>query len=351
MPHADWAVARRRMRKGTIVPVHRATFALKTSDTIFTMGSCFARNIEKHLAKLGCCVPTNDFSLPEAERTTFTPNDAVTLFTPPTFLQILEWVERIHLRDGKVTLADCEPWLFHFSDGRVWDLGLAAVKPIHVQRAVERRQEIFDLYRTAFTAQCLMMTPGLVEAWYDNRSGVYTIYAPLRDGRVLDASRYSLHILDFDDCYQALAGCIEIIRRQNPAVKILITVSPVPLRYTFSNDSILVANSYSKATLRAVCQRLVDRHDAIDYFPSFEAVNYSTRGVWQRDRRHVSDAMVAKIGRTLLAHYFEGKPPEDYGKYRYPLFARWWRLLRGDDTRNEYAAPPFKAPFPQANPT
>ena len=329
-PKADWAVARRRMRAGFILPVHLPTFELEANDTIFTMGSCFARNIEKHLTKLGCPVPTHHFSLPEVERTAHTPpNDAITLFTPPTFAEVIAWVEKIHLRDGKVTRADCEPWFFHFPDGSVWDLGLAAVKPIDSKRAVDRRQEIFDLYRTAFTAQCVMMTPGLVEAWYDKKFGVYTVYAPIWNGKLVDPERYCLRVLNYDDCYEALARCIEIIRKHNSATKILITVSPVPLRYTFSNTGILVANSYSKSTLRAVCERLTEQYTEVDYFPSLEAVNYSTKRVWQRDRRHVSEAMVRKIAENVVAVYFRGQTSEYYEKYRYPLWRRLLRALAG----------------------
>jgi hypothetical protein len=319
---ADWAVARRRMRAGTIIPVHRPTFQLTRDDTIFTMGSCFARNIEQHLARLGCRVPANDYTLPEHERASPTPNDVLTLFTPPSFLQLIEWVERIYVRDGKVTRADCEEWLFHYPDGSVWDLGLAAVRPIGIERVIARRQEIFDLYRAAFSAECVMMTPGLVEGWFDNLHGRYTIYAPLDNRKVLDGNRFTFRVLDYDDCHQALSRCIEIIRAHNPRVKILITVSPVPLRYTFTDRDILTANSYSKAVLRAVCEKLVQSGERIDYFPSFEAVNYSTSRVWQRDRRHVSDAMVGKIVGTVIAQYFLAAPEEAPDKYRHTLLQR-----------------------------
>lgn len=328
-PKADWAVARRRMRGGVIIPAHRPNFSLKSNDTIFTMGSCFARNIEKHLAKLGCRVPANDYALPEVERASPTPNDALTLFTPPTFAQIMEWVDAIQSRDGKVTAQDCEPWLFHYPDGTAWDLGLAAVRPIGLARIVERRQEIFDLYQNAFTAECVMLTPGLVEAWFDHRHGRYTIYAPITNRTVIDEQRFSFRVLGYDECYQSLLRCIDIIRKHNPRVKMLITVSPVPLRYTFTDKDILVANSYSKAVLRAVCERIVVEREAIDYFPSFEAVNYSTRRVWQKDRRHVSDAMIENIVQTVISQYFWGKKHERYDEFQYPFLRRLWRNAFG----------------------
>jgi hypothetical protein len=328
-PRADWAVARRRLRGGVVVPIHHPSFSLTSNDTVFTMGSCFARNIEKHLATLGCRVPAYDFWLPESERTSSTPNDALTLFTPASFVQIIEWVDRIHSRDGIVTADDCEPWLFHYADGTAWDLGLAAVLPTPLARVIARRQELFDLYRSVFTAACVMMTPGLIETWYDTQHGVYTTYAPIMDGELIDPERYAVRVLGYDECYQALLRSIDIIRRHNPAIKVLITVSPIPLRYTFTSKDILTANSYSKSVLRAVCEQIAADREAVDYFPSFEAVNYSHWHVWQRDRRHVSDRMISKIVQTVITQYFSGSSPEIERKYLYPITQRLRRAFFG----------------------
>jgi hypothetical protein len=328
-PQADWVVARRRLRRGVIVPVHRPTFRLRRTDTIFTMGSCFARNIEKYLVRLGCRVPPYDFALPEAERLSPTPNHALTLFTPPMFSQTLEWAEAILSRDGKVTIEDIEPWIYRLTDGTALDLGLAAIRPTGIDRVVARRQEIFDLYVSAFRAECVLLTPGLVEAWYDTHHDIYTNSAPIKGGALLDEARYTFRILDYADCYGALARTVELIRKHNKTVKFLITVSPVPLRYTFSDDDILVANTYSKSVLRAACNQLVRDYDGIDYFPSFEAVSLSTWRVWQRDRRHVTDAMVARIVNTVISQYVLGSRDADLASYREPLMRRIWRSAFG----------------------
>jgi hypothetical protein len=293
------------------------------------MGSCFARNIEKYLVKFGCRVPVNEFELPASERLSPKPNHALTLFTPPLFSQMIEWVEKIYTRDRKVTAGDCEQWLFRYPDGSVLDLGLAAIKPVSAQRAIERRQEIFDLYTNIFAAQCVMMTPGLVEAWFDQRHGIYTNSAPIKSGALLDEKRYSFRVLDYEDCYQSLVRTIDLIRKHNHAVKFLITVSPVPLRYTFTDKDIIVANSFSKSVLRAVCEQLVTNSPDIDYFPSFETVNFSTRQVWQKDRRHVSDAVVEQITHAVISQYFMVQKETDLSDLQYPLLRRIWHTAFG----------------------
>jgi hypothetical protein len=63
------------------------------------------------------------------------------------------------------------------------------------------------------------------------------------------------------------------LRKVNPQIKILLTVSPVPLTATNTGDHVLVASSASKAILRAVAETMKNEFDFIDYFPSYEIIN------------------------------------------------------------------------------
>jgi len=54
---AKWRTVHRRLRGGTVMPLVQPSFSLRSGDLVFTMGSRFARNIEKHLAHWGCRVP------------------------------------------------------------------------------------------------------------------------------------------------------------------------------------------------------------------------------------------------------------------------------------------------------
>ena len=55
-------------------------------------------------------------------------------------------------------------------------------------------------------------------------------------------------------------------------LRVVLTVSPVPLTATASDRHVLVANTYSKAVLRAVAEELYLESPYIDYVPSFELV-------------------------------------------------------------------------------
>lgn len=72
------------------------------------------------------------------------------------------------------------------------------------------------------------------------------------------------------------------------------TVSPVPLYLTFSGEDIIVANTYSKSVLRAVCNAVENSRKRVDYFPSYEAVTLSTRFILEKDRRYVKNFFIKK---------------------------------------------------------
>jgi hypothetical protein len=301
-PIASWATARRRLRSGIVIPATFPSFSLSNTDTILTMGSCFARNIENHLARMGCRIPALEFA---AEENMGPFNEMLNLFAPPAFLNEIEWTKVIYRRDRRVTFDDCRDVAFKMPSGLYIDLGLVRGKEVTEQKIVERRQKLFNLYASAFSAHCLIMTPGLVESWYDQKTGKHINAAPIRDKHALDIDRFSLDVLTFEQCRDALARTIEIIRAENQTIKILITVSPVPLRFTFTCEDILTANTYSKSVLRAACNCLVSAADRIDYFPSYEAVTLSSRGVWESDKRHVKPAFVGKIVEQMTKRYFD----------------------------------------------
>jgi len=65
---------------------------------------------------------------------------------------------------------------------------------------------------------------------------------------------------------------IEAARGITPRLRFLLTVSPVPLTATASQNHVMVATSYSKSVLRAVAGELAAKYPFVDYFPSYELV-------------------------------------------------------------------------------
>ncbi len=303
-PKARWASVAADLA-GEVWPEIRPSYRIQRGDTVFTIGSCFARNIERHLAALGCRVPMMDLSLPATEWTG-EPNGAMNKFHPPSFRQCLEWAAAIHDRDGKVGWDDVEALAFDVGGGKLFDLDLACT-PVPKDRFIERRQHIYDIVSTAFAADCLMMTPGLIEAWRDRQTGLYVHEAPIHKAMMAAPDRWEFEVLSYETCLEDMLAAIDVVRARNPGVKVLLTTSPVPMSATFSGQDVRIANGYSKSVLRAVCGAATAQRPLVDYFPSYECATLSfPMGVWKADRIHISSGFVGKIVAHMLDHYLEG---------------------------------------------
>ena len=89
-------------------------------------------------------------------------------------------------------------------------------------------------------------------------------------------------VLSFD--VQEIIKTINLINEK----KIIFTISPIPLKFTFTNKDVVIANKYSKSILRAAIENFVDQKK-IFYFPSLEIVQdcVGWPNSFKSDKRHV----------------------------------------------------------------
>lgn len=263
-------------------------FKIPAGATFFTAGSCFAREIEFALHHAG-----------------FTVNS----WNPDRPLNN----ELFHRYNTYSIIND-----FEFAGTRVYDTtNICAVgtnKFIDYsgygtretpEAVLEERRSIIDIYRSAFTSDVIVLTLGLVEAWYDRVTRTYLNLAPY-EMFARHGDRFELRITDYAENKYALTNLINHLREMNPAVKIIVTVSPVPFSDTFSGQDVVVANTYSKSVLRSVAYDIAQEFDCVDYFPSYEIVMLSDPALaWLPDRRHVQRDHVAHIVQQFVANYLE----------------------------------------------
>jgi tetratricopeptide (TPR) repeat protein len=96
-----------------------------------------------------------------------------------------------------------------------------------------------------------------------------------------------------------------LVRRHgHPDARMLLTVSPVPFKATFTGEDALAANCYSKSVQRAACEAFARAHDDVDYFASYEAVTLSDRSLaFEEDNIHVRRELVGQIMRDVIKAY------------------------------------------------
>jgi len=101
-----------------------------------------------------------------------------------------------------------------------------------------------------------------------------------------------------------LSAAIAMMRAANPELRIVLTVSPVPLTATATGAHVLVASTYSKSVLRAAAGQLAQEREYVEYFPAYELIaSAPSRAVFfERNLRSVSAAGVDFV----MRHFFAG---------------------------------------------
>ena len=266
-------------------PMFHPRFSLAKGDKVFTIGSCFAREIEPELDRLGFEVPMLDYGKSDDP----TAVGDLLNFGAPSILNELEWA-----LDPQRPF-DPATGLIEVSAGGYCDLHLTRLgKATSLAQAMARRARIGAAMATAAECRVIIITLGLVEVWWDAVAGRYLNIAPPKQMVKKHPERFSLHVLSADEVGDHLDRALRLLLRFGRADhRVLLTVSPVPLGVTFTGEDVMVANAYSKSVLRTVAQALWRRYDHVDYYPSYESVTLSERGLaFEDDNRHVRRELI-----------------------------------------------------------
>lgn len=277
----------------------KPSFGFSRADRILTLGSCFARRLENRLDERGFDVPMKQACLPGAGGQGVIDPDLLTKFTIQSIENELAWASGASAPPPDKLLLELADGLWH--DPQLAPGGAA----LPLEKAVARRAEIQAAVAQFRNCRIVVLTLGLAEAWFDQETSLYLNAAPPTAAIRRYPGRFSLHILSHDDILASLERVHDILREHGrPDGKLLITVSPVPFKATFSGDDVIAANTYSKSVQRAACRALVARREGVDYFPSYEIVSMSPRQLaYESDNLHVSAAMVGHIMDQVLGAY------------------------------------------------
>ncbi|TAJ92890.1 MAG: tetratricopeptide repeat protein [Reyranella sp.] len=281
-------------------PSFKPRFTLEPGQRIFTIGSCFARGIERTLADRGFDIPTLALKV---DKTGWSgdPTTILNNYVPPAIAPQIRWAFGLEEFDIDRHAIEVAP-------GRYIDPQLTlGFRPVAAEALVGRRNDISAIYRNLASSHVVLITLGLIEAWFDNRSGLYINCPPPKGIVRTDPSRFELHVLDYADVTRSLADLVDLLDRVcPPGHRIILTVSPVPLQATFTSSDVAVANAYSKAVLRAAVEPFVADRAHIEYFPSYESVVLTDRSIaFVDDQVHIQTSMVRFNVDRMINRYVE----------------------------------------------
>ncbi|MCP5071977.1 MAG: GSCFA domain-containing protein [Rhodobacteraceae bacterium] len=249
--------------KFKVVPKHR----------IVTAGSCFAQHIGKALSARGYGwydAEPAPAGLSDESRKKF--NYGIfsfrtgNIYTAKALRQWVEWA-------FGVIKAPTEIWE---KDGRFYDPFRPAIEPdgfASKKEAMQSREAVFAAIRRAVEkADFFVFTMGLTESWYNAEHGYEYAMCPGTVAGEFDPDKHKFRNQNFAGIKADVKGAIAVMRKHNKKLRILLTISPVPLTATASGQHVLTATVHSKSTLRAVAGDLAANHRLVDYFPSYEII-------------------------------------------------------------------------------
>lgn len=288
-------------------PVVDPAFTLDSTTRIGTAGSCFAQHIARRLAASGHAYLVTeageDLSAPERERRGYGVYSARygNIYTARQLRQLFERAYGTFVPGQTAWQRD---------DGRFVDAfrpeiepdGFASVEAVEVARA-----QHFAAVRKLFQeVDVLVFTLGLTEAWQSEDDGAVYPLCPMVVSTHVDAAAFAPVNFTQAEVLDELIKFLALLRTVNPAARVLLTVSPVPLIATFEPRHVLVSTTASKAVLRSAADEACRSDPAFCYFPSYEIVAnpyFAASYFDPADARSVLPRGVDHVMRVFIRHH------------------------------------------------
>jgi hypothetical protein len=243
------------------------------------IGCCFGSSLLNHLKAL-------DYSAPGEIDTVFMPISE-TLSTSFAMRQMFEWHFE-GLKPDRALVQGNRLMEINFSD-ELW---------------------MHTLSRLAVTDVFILMISS-AEIWYDEPSGGVT----WRETPGAHPTRQKFRTSTVEENRNNLRTIYEVVRRHRPNAKIVLMLSPIPMLATYRPQSCLVANTVSKAVMRAAMDevwREVSEEGSLLYCPFYEVIHEGFGGNpygghYNSDRRHINDKALDYLIRLFEAYYCQVK--------------------------------------------
>lgn len=250
-------------------PITPPPFKIAKSDRVATAGSCFAQHISKALMREGVRFLQTERA--DAADAAHLPIYSARYGNIYTCRQLRQLFQRAY---GLFTPGD-SAWMRE--DGRYVDPFRSREFPaaFATSEEVETASELhLAAVREMFeTCDVFVFTLGLTEVWLGDEDGAAVPLPPGVVAAPVDPRKtYSPVNLSVQDMTEDLLTFIDDLRLVNPDVRVLITVSPVPIIATFEDRHVIVSNTYSKAALRVVAHNAASERRDVLYFPSYEMI-------------------------------------------------------------------------------
>ncbi len=286
----------------TPVTIPPATAGIDLQSQILTLGSCFSDHIGDRLIGNKFNALSNPFGI---------------IYNPRSIFWLLQYAltRSAPRADGYV---ERDGVFYHY------DFHSRFSNPNKGVLEGQLKQAIDETTAYLHQADVLLLTLGTIFIYKKNADG-----ATVASCHKVEASNFAKYKLSSPEIVQEFKVTYDTIKKANPSIKIILTVSPV----RHIKDT-LVQNSLSKATLVVACHDIVQQMKDVSYFPSFEIMVDDLRDYrfYEADMLHPSHVAIDYIWEKFGNTYFDDRTIS---------FLREWAIIR-----NALAHRPFHPAAP-----
>lgn len=251
----------------------KAAFLISLGDSVFTIGSCFALTMGNQLLSNKIKTQVNPFG---------------TVYNPHSIHKLIaRCVDNSAVEDSGIL--NREGLFFHYD---FHSQQSANTKEVLVK---ELSKLVVDHSHNLKQAKFLIITYGTAFVYRrkDNLQIVSNCHK-------VPASEFTKELLKVEEIIESFEQMHDTLVNNNPAIKIILTVSPV--RHTKDG---LEQNTVSKSVLRLACHQLAQRK-GIAYFPAYELMMDDLRDYrfYKIDRIHPTEEAEEYIWEKFMETYF-----------------------------------------------
>jgi lysophospholipase L1-like esterase len=249
-------------------------FSISLRDPIFTIGSCFADAIGQQLVGNKFNVQVNPFG---------------TVYNPVSIFRLLSYcVDNTHIDNAGFLKRDdfCFHHDFHSTHAATDQPALAK----QLQQLIDNQREHL------MKSNILVLTYGTAFVYRRKDNGQI-----VANCHKVPAAQFTKELITVDQIVQDFRTVMNKLKSINPAVKVILTVSPV--RHTKDG---LEENAVSKSLLRVACHALAQEKD-VSYFPSYELMMDDLRDYrfYKTDRIHPTEEAEEYIWEKFTEAYLD----------------------------------------------
>jgi hypothetical protein len=266
----------------TEIPLTPHPQPLSLAARVLTVGSCFSDVLGNRLSNYKVRTLTNPFG------TVFNPLSACKLLRAAAGEET-DWQQHLVAARGRWQSYD-----LHASVGADSPVSLLQ----HIQEVVQRTGEFIQ------TADVVMLTLGTAYAYRLRETHEF-----VSNCHKVPADQFEKELLTPDEIINAIAETHAFLRRSNPKLRFVLTVSPV----RHLKDT-LPLNAVSKSVLRIACHYLSELLPDVTYFPAYELLMDDLRDYrfYAADMLHPSPVAEDYVWERFAREYFNS----DFGRFR-----------------------------------